>query len=734
MKKNLLRILLGLFLVFLCLAVTDFRTLADKGNEKNSAGLSDLTVKVVDLSTRLEKENGFARGEFESLAAARFAKMSELAESDPSEVLRVALPEEVLAKMPKDLQAFFEKREEIEGELEVFYECDGENEILKYFLKTDKERLPVYFAKKPEKEILTGSTVRVKSLRVGDSLLIDDGTSAQEFSSSQAVESLLPNTFGEQKLLVLLVNFQNNQTQPMTVDQINNLFFNTANNGSITNYYREVSYGRTWMSGDTLGWTTLPINSGDCAGTSIASYAKQAAQNAGYNLSAYNKFVYLFPNMNCSYSGQGTLGGNETWINGTFTRQNISHELGHNFGLQHSRYMDCDSGVLGGSCTTIEYGHIMDTMGGGSGHFHPYQKERLGWLNYSDLPSITTVTQSGNYTIAPMATNSASAPKALKILKSVDSSGNKTWYYVELRRNIGFDAGISNNANLMNGVMITMDKESNTQENYMLDMTPETTTRTDPALTVNRTYTDSAAGISITPLAVSDSGATVSVSFGSQPVPTCVLANPTVTASPTQTQWIGAGSSVSYTVTINNNNPSGCSANTFNIQNSLPSGWSSTVAVPSLYAAPGASATTTMQVVAPNSAANGFYTLAINASNSANPVYTASVTGNLSVYSSLAVNVTSDAASYNSTQTIYLTANVSANGSPISGANVNFTITRPNGTIAVTGTAVSNSNGVAVYSYKFNRKKDTNGTYQVSANASLNGISGTARTSFVLLK
>jgi hypothetical protein len=732
MKRNLLSIFLGVFLMFAGFAANGFQTEASRRNEKSSTELSDLTMRIADLSA--EMQNEFARSEFENLAAQRFAKLLELAADNPAEVLRVALPADVLAKVPDELQSYFEKPVEVKGELEIIYECDGENEILKYFLKTEKERLPVYFAKKPANEFLTSSMVQVKGYRFGDSVLINDGASPEEFNVTQTIESVLPNTLGEQKVLVLLVNFQNNQTQPITVDQVNNLVFNTANSGSVTNYYREDSYGRTWMTGDTFGWTTLPINSGDCAGGQIASYARQAAQNAGYNLSAYNKFVYLFPTMNCSYSGQATLGGNEAWINGTFTRQNISHELGHNFGLQHSRYLDCDAGVVDGNCTFIEYGHIMDTMGGGSGHFHPFQKERLGWLNYADLPAITTVTQNGNYTISPMAVNSNSTPKALKILKSVDASGGKTWYYVELRRNFGFDSGISNNVNLMNGVMITMDKDSNAQENYMLDMTPETTSRSDPALTVNRTYTDTSAGVSITPLSVSDSGATVSVSFGSQPAPTCVLANPTISASPTATQWIGAGRSVSYTVTVSNNNSSGCSANTFNIQNRVPSGWNSTTGAPSLNVAPGTSATTTVQVVSPSSVANGFYAVAMNAGNSANANYAASVTGNLAVYSSLAVTVASDLPNYNATQTVNLTANVSANGSPMSGANVTFTITRPNGTIAATGTVVSDTNGTAVYSYKFNRKKDTNGTYQVSANANLNGVSGTSATSFALVK
>jgi len=42
------------------------------------------------------------------------------------------------------------------------------------------------------------------------------------------------------------------------------------------------------------------------------------------------------------------------------------------------------------------------------------------------------------------------------------------------------------------------------------------------------------------------------------------------------------------------------------------------------------------------------------------------------------------------------------------------------------------ANGVAVFKYSFNRKKDPTGTYQVRAQASTNGVSGTGSVSFVV--
>jgi hypothetical protein len=677
------------------------------GRSSDKTELADLTVRIASLLERRKAknlpENVHLGDDFAELAERRFGKLSALIETDTAEVLRSALPEDVLAKIPAEYQDYFEKRGQIKGELEVIAECDENDGRNLFYLNTEKERFELYFAVKAERELLTGANITVKGVRVGNAFAVGEDSLQIDRDNSQSAElEILSNTTGEQKLLVLLVNFQNNTSQPYTIDQVNNLIFNHSNSSSVTNFYREVSFGQTWLAGDTRGWFTLNMTDG-CDYARIASNAKSAAQNAGINLSAYNRFMYIYPASGCGYSGLGTLGGNETWINGTLTRQNISHELGHNFGLNHARFLDCGSTVLGSACTTIEYGHILDNVGGGSGHFHAFHKERLGWLNYGSMPPIIEVTQSGNYSIAAYASNTGSLPKALKILKSVDSSGRKTWYYIEMRRNFGFDSGISNNVNLMNGVMFNLNQESNSQENYMLDMTPETTSRSDPALTVNRTYTDESAGISITPLSVGDSGATINVTFGSSNPSSCVLANPTVSVSPSATQWITAGNSLSYTVTVTNNNSAGCANTNFNLTPTLPAGWS----------------------------ADGFYSVVFGAVNSAAPSYSASASASCAVYSTLAVTASSNQTGYTRTQTATVTAYVSANGSPMSGANVTFTMTKPNGN-RVTASAVSAANGSAVFNYKFNKKLDPTGTYLVSVNANMNGVSGVGSTSFTV--
>ncbi len=371
-----------------------------------------MTVKIASLTTKSQNKKLFENEQLENsiaeLEEKRYAKLTDLIETDAAEVLRVVLPADVLSKIPSDLENYFEKRGEIEGELEIIVECDETDGRIDYYLNNGKERLSLRFAKQPDEELLTGARVSVTGVRVGDAVAVNFQENTSNF---QVLNASLSNTFGEQKVLVLVVNFQDNQTQPFTVAQVNDTIFGTVND-----YYREDSYGRTWLIGNTFGYFTLPMNSGDCAGGTLASNARQAAQNSGINLSAYNRFIYVFPTMNCGYIGQATLGGNEVWINGTLTSQNITHELGHNFGLHHARYLDCGTEILGDNCTSTEYGHIMDTSGG-RGHFHAFHKERLGWLNYADLPPITTVTQNGSYSIAFFATLHRRVAESLKNTK-----------------------------------------------------------------------------------------------------------------------------------------------------------------------------------------------------------------------------------------------------------------------------------------------------------------------------
>jgi len=260
-------------------------------------------------------------------------------------------------------------------------------------------------------------------------------------SGSGGVQTLsvaVPNTFGQQRTLVILVNFQDNASQPYTPASAYATTLQTT-----AGFCAENSYGQTSLAGDVVGWFTIPMNSTACDTNQIATLADQAAASlGGVTLSAYSRKVYGFPQIGaCTWWGLGSVGGNPSraWVNGTYSLKVVAHELGHNFGNYLSHSQPCDTA----GCSTVEYGDDRDVMGlSATGHMTAFQKERLGWLNYGISPPIQTVGVSNSYWVdgyAPMGT----APKALKVLKSADAAGSKTWYYIDARTRVGFDATIA---------------------------------------------------------------------------------------------------------------------------------------------------------------------------------------------------------------------------------------------------------------------------------------------------
>ena len=570
-----------------------------------------------------------------------------------------------------------------------------------------------------------------------------------------------------------------------------------------------------------------------------------AAAAAGANLAAYSRHVYVFPQNACGWWGQGTVGGNpaQAWINGSLQLRVVGHELGHNFGLYHSHALDCGNTTLGQRCTSIEYGDMLDIMGNSSDHINAFQKERLGWLNYAASPPVTIVDRSGTYWLDVYESASASQ-KALKILKSTDrKTGAKTWYYLETRRGTGFDSDLAAASNVLSGFVVHLGTDLDANSSNILDMTPDNTSSWyDPALVVGKTFTDSVVGVTLFAISADASGGTVNVSFGSV---SCVNANPTVTVWPSATQWVQPGATVTYTVTVTNTDSSGCSTSSFTLQASAPAGWLAGFGSSSVTLNPGASGSTSFTVTAPATAADGFYTIGVNATNSANtsfvgsasvteslvtspcvsanPIvalspsatqfvqsgatvtYTVTVTntdssgcstssftlqasapagwlagfgsssvtlnpgasgstpftvtspasgaggsytigvtatnsanpsfvGSASVTESLvtspSVTVTTDQASYTGFQWVTVSATVMAGQSPTPNASVTFTITKPNQAV-FTGTTTTGANGLAVFRFRL-KPKDITGQWLVQATATVNGLSGSGTTSFMV--
>ena len=95
---------------------------------------------------------------------------------------------------------------------------------------------------------------------------------------------------------------------------------------------------------------------------------------------------------------------------------------------------------------------------------------------------------------------------------------------------------------------------------------------------------------------------------------------------------------------------------------------------------------------------------------------------------SVTVTVTPNPASRG--QAVTSTAVVRANDAPVANASVTFTITKANNTV-VTQTATTDASGKAVSKRQLKRN-DPIGPYQIRADATVNGIVGSATTSLTV--
>jgi hypothetical protein len=544
------------------------------------------------------------------------------------------------------------ERVEMEGTLEVLIEdrFDGSRQLT--FLETDAgERYTLSFSTPPT-HLLTGDRVIVTGLKTDSAIAVESEetgvrrvTSGVSTSSVHAVAAL-PLAFGAQRTVVILVNFSDKATQPYTPAAARNLVFTTVSNFDLEN-----SYGQTWLTGDVLGWYTIGQSYTVCDTNTMVTQGRAAATAAGANLANYDRFVFAFPDNACPWWGLGTVGGipSTAFVNGSFELQVVAHEMGHNLGLYHSHSLDCGAVPLGTSCIMSEYGDTVDNMGYSSYHFNAFQKERLGWLNYGVSPPMTTVSSSGTYAISPFETSGTSS-KALKIARGAGGS----YFYVELRRGVGFDAGMAGSSNLMNGVVIHLASLSDPNSSDLLDMTA-TDTFDDPALTVGQTFTDSTSGVSITVNSISATDASVAVTLGGAPPPTstptptprvtppptatrtptppstppptatptpapsCTHVNPLVTLVSTHPSAVAAGTLVSYNLSVTNRDVSPCTTSTFTLTSSFPAGWTGTLTSTSLQLPTGATGTTTLRVTSAVTATNGTYAVSATARNSIAP-------------------------------------------------------------------------------------------------------------------
>ncbi len=662
----------------------------------------------------------------------RAALLGEMIETDTAQALGLAFSQDLLAKLAAafpDSASRFESTGTWEGQLDwvVAMKPDLVNYRDIRRLTVGSERYDIYFSRGEPVGMQCRDVLRVSGIRVDKRIAAADAN-IQSVAAAGGCSSI-----GDQKTVVLLVTFPGTPAPSIDPASVYNIFFGSAGR-SVSEYWREASYGVTSASGAVFGWYTLDAVYTCDQYSSIKAAAIRAA-DADVNFTQYSRLAIIFPSSSCSWAGlaevgcgtissaDGSVTGSTAWMLSTYFTSTdngvklANHELGHNLGLHHSSSRDFGTEALGapGTAGTLsEYGDVFSSMGSWNlGHYPAPHKKMLKWM--TEGATIRTVTSNGSFSVQPFEL-SAGTLQALKIQRG---TGSSNWVWLEYRQLVGnYDSTLG--SQISSGATIHYEDSTTGIHSHLLDYTPETSSWSDPALASTKTWTDPYTNLSISITGATSSSLNVDVTYG--PIP-CVTAAPAVTLSPLNPS-VYAGNNAIYTVSVANNDSAGCTARSFDLSSSLPSSWPTSLSQSLLTLSPSSSASVSMTKPVPTGTAPATYSVDASAQNVGD---IGTGLANVTVVPAppaLTITLPVLNPTYPQNSTVPITATVLQNSSPVSGASVTFTLTRPDKSTA-TKTIVTGSNGQATWSYKINPKA-IKGTYTVTARTTYGSQSATA--------
>lgn len=491
--------------------------------------------------------------ELKSSALKRQKSLIQIIESGPEGVAEVRkigrqnLRKLIPAGLKPVLDIYFEEEVAYSGQVRAYIASENETPSHghreEYWLDGSfpGRTVQLYF-EEPPKNLVSGDTLTVSGVRVGTYLASGSG------DSQDVAPTGTRNAFGEQKMLVMLVNFTDKPDRPYTLQTAQEVV-----NGPVATYLANNSMGQASFTSRVLDWMTLPITVGtNCPSGEIMQKAITAANaaNADLNFLEYGRLVVMFPTLPCGYAGMGSL-GTETWttpdgkiaasvawingskLDGTVRKPSVqvmNHELGHNFGVHHSNIMDCGAVPLDiiSKCITREYGDPYDVMGGGKGDFTAWKKSLVGWIPQTNVIDVKMDDPGGRYVIRAL--EKTMGPQLVRVFRGYDGFGRRLSYFLEKRSpTTGNDAYLSQPQPplvdgkvypyFLDGALIHVGIEKTGYDTgysqWLLDLTPglsssEGTDFRDARLSVGQTFTDPF-GVRVTTVSDTDDAVTVDV-------------------------------------------------------------------------------------------------------------------------------------------------------------------------------------------------------------------------------
>ena len=328
------------------------------------------------------------------------------------------------------------------------------------------------------------------------------GATAALASDLDGVVAYSPMTEGQKTMLIIRIDFPDFQGGSATDAQLQTLI------SDMNSVYKDMSSDKASFALSGQGSTFTPVlrmpNNVSYYKTNsfsrILDGARSVAAASGYNYNDYTYEVVITgaePAVAGS-AGVAFVGGRGAWLhNQQWNLKTCAHEVGHNFGLPHSGAWDTDDGSVIGPGSKWDYGNVFDLMGVGSSphasrHFSVSAKNYLDWVPDADLVKITT---NGTSTTRIRAMDKKQTDGNKRALV-VDRAGSTDDYWIEHRQLYGTSYG------MQNGVLVNWANiNGGYQQPLLLDMIPATFDKSDSILPIGKTFSDTAAGVHITPVA-----------------------------------------------------------------------------------------------------------------------------------------------------------------------------------------------------------------------------------------
>lgn len=314
---------------------------------------------------------------------------------------------------------------------------------------------------------------------------------------------------GVHKWLYMRVIFPDSQSEPQTEASA------YANIKALTDYYHELSYGQLDFVGTVAPLLMLPRTeawyiedykaSGVIHPARLMADAKEAALAAGFITDSYQQFTLMYNSTIGDFSGgAANVGGANNWVK-TTSLPLLEHEVGHNLGVMHSNAWSTGGASVIGPGVNVEYGHIKDIMGSGSGalshNFNASMKEQTKWIQPENYH---TVLQSGTFRIFQLDQPSLEPARRYSLRVAKDSDRD---YWLEFRQKLNTNPWWMSGASInwspwgVNSGTDSSTAQGANRGTHLLDMTPGTPdSLEDSPLVIGRTFSDYEAGVHITPV------------------------------------------------------------------------------------------------------------------------------------------------------------------------------------------------------------------------------------------